>query len=124
MVDSKKVEVGARIKQLRAAQEKTLREVGLEIGVAANTVNRWERGESAPTRANLISLSNLFAVDPSWLMFGITKSNTKNNEEILIRKIRLLSKPQLEAIENMVDLLIGKEIGKETEEASNGTNAK
>jgi len=124
VVDSKKVEVGARIKQLRAAQEKTLREVGLEIGVAANTVNRWERGESAPTRANLISLSNLFAVDPSWLMFGITKSNTKNNEEILIRKIRLLSKPQLEAIENMVDLLIGKEIGKETEEASNGTNAK
>ncbi len=120
MVDSKKVEVGARIKQLRAAQEKTLREVGLEIGVAANTVNRWERGESAPTRANLVSLSNLFAVDPSWLMFGITKSNTKNNEEILIRKIRLLSKPQLEAIENMVDLLIGKE----TEEVSNGTNCK
>ena len=52
MVDSEKTEVGARIKQLRAAQEKTLREIGLELGVAANTVNRWERGESAPTRAN------------------------------------------------------------------------
>ena len=120
MVDSKKTEVGARIKQLRAAQEKTLREIGLELGVAANTVNRWERGESAPTRANLVSLSNLFGVDPSWLMFGITKSNTKNNEEVLIRKIRLLSKEQFDAVETMIDLFIGKE----TEEISDGTNGK
>jgi transcriptional regulator with XRE-family HTH domain len=117
LVDSKKIEVGARIKQLRAAQEKTLREVGLELGVAANTVNRWERGESAPTRANLVSLSNLFAVDPSWLMFGITKSNTKNNEEVIIRKIRLLSKEQFDAVETMIELFIGQE----TKEVSNGT---
>jgi|TARA_Y100000401_G_scaffold99029_1_gene87099 transcriptional regulator with XRE-family HTH domain len=116
-MDSKKLEVGARIKQLRSAQEKTLREVGLELNVAANTVNRWERGESAPTRANLISLSNLFAVDPSWLMFGITKSNTKNNEEVLIRKIRLLSKQQFDAVETMIDLLAGQEEGM----ASDGT---
>jgi transcriptional regulator with XRE-family HTH domain len=119
-VDSKKIEVGARIKQLRAAQEKTLREIGLALGVAPNTVNRWERGESAPTRANLLSLSNLFAVDPSWLMFGITKSNTKNDEEVLIRKIRLLSNEQFDVVENMIELLIGQESEKEPSNVTNG----
>jgi len=118
LLDSKKVEVGARIKQLRKAREMTLREIGFQLSVAANTVNRWERGESAPTRSNLISLSDLFAVDPSWLMFGITNSNTKNNEEVLIRKIRLLSEKQFDAVVTLIDLLASEK----TEVALNGSN--
>ena len=106
-MSAKKVEVGARVKQLRKAREMTLREVGMKLGVAANTVNRWERGESSPTRANLVSMSDLFAVDPSWLMFGITKSNTKKDEEKLLRKLRLLSDKQYQNIESLVDDLIG-----------------
>ena len=106
-MSSKKLEVGARVKQLRKAREMTLREVGMKLGVAANTVNRWERGESSPTRANLVSMSDLFAVDPSWLMFGITKSNTKKDEEKLLRKLRLLSDKQYQNIESLVDDLIG-----------------
>ena len=106
-MSSKKVEVGVRVKQLRKAREMTLREVGLKLGVAANTVNRWERGESSPTRANLVAMSDLFAVDPSWLMFGITKSNTKKDEEKLLRKLRLLSDKQYQNIESLVDDLIG-----------------
>ena len=85
----------------------TLREVGMKLGVAANTVNRWERGESSPTRANVVSMSDLFAVDPIWLMFGITKSNTKKDEEKLLRKLRLLSDKQYQNIESLVDDLIG-----------------
>tara|TARA_R100001594_G_scaffold51013_1_gene84318 strand:- start:1064 stop:1423 length:360 start_codon:yes stop_codon:yes gene_type:complete len=108
-LDSKKIEVGSRIKQLRAAREITLREVGLKLGVAANTVNRWERGESSPTRKNLVALSEMFAVDASWLMFGTTGTNTKNKEDLLIRKIRILSQDQLEAVEKVIDLLIIKE---------------
>ena len=106
-MSSKKLEVGARVKQLRKARELTLREVGMKLGVAANTVNRWERGESSPTRANLVAMSDLFAVDPSWLMFGITKSNTKKDEEKLLRKLRLLSDKQYQNIESLVDDLIG-----------------
>ena len=106
-MSSKKLEVGARVKQLRKAREMTLREVGMKLGVAANTVNRWERGESSPTRANLVAMSDLFAVDPSWLMFGITKSNTKKDEEKLLRKLRLLSAKQYQNIESLVDDLIG-----------------
>ena len=106
-MSSKKLEVGARVKQLRKAREMTLREVGMKLGVAANTVNRWERGESSPTRANLVAMSDLFAVDPSWLMFGITKSNTKKDEEKLLRKMRLLSDKQYQNIESLVDDLIG-----------------
>lgn len=106
-MSSKKLEVGARVKQLRKAREMTLREVGMKLGVAANTVNRWERGESSPTRANLVAMSDLFAVDPSWLMFGITKSNTKKDEEKLLRKLRLLSDKQYQNIESLVDDLIG-----------------
>ena len=106
-MSAKKVEVGVRVKQLRKAREMTWREVGLKLGVAANTVNRWERGESSPTRANLVSMSDLFAVDPSWLMFGITKSNTKKDEEKLLRKLRLLSDKQYQNIESLVDDLIG-----------------
>ena len=106
-MSSKKLEVGARVKQLRKAREMTLREVGMNLGVAANTVNRWERGESSPTRANLVAMSDLFAVDPSWLMFGITKSNTKKDEEKLLRKLRLLSDKQYQNIESLVDDLIG-----------------
>ena len=106
-MSAKKVEVGVRVKQLRKAREMTLREVGLKLGVAANTVNRWERGESSPTRANLVAMSDLFAVDPSWLMFGITKSNTKKDEEKLLRKLRLLSDKQYQNIESLVDDLIG-----------------
>ena len=106
-MSSKKLEVGARVKQLRKAREMTLREVGMKLGVAANTVNRWERGESSPTRANLVAMSDLFNVDPSWLMFGITKSNTKKDEEKLLRKLRLLSDKQYQNIESLVDDLIG-----------------
>ena len=106
-MSAKKLEVGARVKQLRKAREMTLREVGMKLGVAANTVNRWERGESSPTRANLVAMSDLFAVDPSWLMFGITKSNTKKDEEKLLRKLRLLSDKQYQNIESLVDDLIG-----------------
>ena len=106
-MSSKKLEVGARVKQLRKAREMTLREVGMKLGVAANTVNRWESGESSPTRANLVAMSDLFAVDPSWLMFGITKSNTKKDEEKLLRKLRLLSDKQYQNIESLVDDLIG-----------------
>lgn len=85
----------------------TLREVGMKLGVAANTVNRWERGESSPTRANLVAMSDLFAVDPSWMMFGITQSNTKKDEEKLLRKLRLLTDKQYQNIESLVDDLIG-----------------
>jgi transcriptional regulator with XRE-family HTH domain len=106
-MSAKKLEVGARVKQLRKAREMTLREVGMKLGVAANTVNRWERGESSPTRANLVAMSDLFAVDPSWLMFGITKSNTKKDEEKLLRKLRLLSDKQYQNIESLVDDIIG-----------------
>ena len=106
-MSAKKVEVGVRVKQLRKAREMTLREVGMKLGVAANTVNRWERGESSPTRANLVAMSDLFNVDPSWLMFGITKSNTKKDEEKLLRKLRLLSDKQYQNIESLVDDLIG-----------------
>ena len=106
-MSSKKQEVGARVKQLRKAREMTLREVGMKLGVAANTVNRWERGESSPTRANLVAMSDLFAVDPSWLMFGITQSNTKKDEEKLLRKLRLLTDKQYQNIESLVDDLIG-----------------
>ena len=106
-MSSKKQEVCARVKQLRKAREMTLREVGMKLGVAANTVNRWERGESSPPRANLVAMSALFAVDPSWLMFGITQSNTKKDEEKLLRKLRLLTDKQYQNIESLVDDLIG-----------------
>ena len=106
-MSSKKLEVGARVKQLRKAREMTLCEVGMKLGVAANTVNRWERGESSPTRANLVAMSDLFAVDPSWLRVGISKSNTKTAEEKLLRKLRLLSDKQYQNIESLVDDLIG-----------------
>ena len=104
-MESTKLEVGGRIKHLRNARQMTLREIGDKLKVAPNTVNRWERGESAPTRNNLIGLSNLFAVDPSWLMFGMTESNTKRSEEALIRKIRLLSEDQYKAVEKIIDCL-------------------
>jgi transcriptional regulator with XRE-family HTH domain len=117
-MSAKKLEVGARVKQLRKAREMTLREVGMKLGVAANTVNRWERGESSPTRANLVAMSDLFAVDPSWLMFGITKSNTKKDEEKLLRKLRLLSDKQYQNIESLVDDIIGST---QEEGENNGT---
>ena len=40
-------------------------------------------------------------------MFGITKSNTKKDEEKLLRKLRLLSDKQYQNIESLVDDLIG-----------------
>jgi hypothetical protein len=53
-------------------------------------------------------------------MFGITKSNTKNDEEVLIRKIRLLSNEQFDVVENMIELLIGQESEKEPSNVTNG----
>ena len=105
-MDEQENRLGSRIKHLRKARKVTLREVGAELGVAANTVNRWERGESSPTKKNLIALSDLFLVDPSWLMFGKTDSNTRRNEDILIRKIRLLNDEQHVAVEALINLLI------------------
>lgn len=52
--------VGANLRAARMARDLTQREVGEQLGVEGLFVSRWERGENAPSPANLQRIADLF----------------------------------------------------------------
>ena len=63
------VAMSTRIKELRQARQMTLLEVSKKLGVSESTVQRYESGAIANLKyETIISLSNLFGVDPCYLM--------------------------------------------------------
>lgn len=59
-----------RIRQVRQTANLTQAELAEALGVSQPTVNRWETGETEPSRATLEQLADATGAAPEWLAFG------------------------------------------------------
>lgn len=73
-------EVGARIIEARTNAGMSREELGLHLGVRADTVGRWERGRSSPRPNHLDRVAGVLGVSLSWLVMGWGEA--PSNEEL------------------------------------------
>jgi len=82
------VELGNRIRQLRAERNWSQRELARRIGVASKSViSYYELGERFPSYETLLRLSDVFAVTTDYLLKGKDKDlkisvDSLSNEQI------------------------------------------
>ena len=107
--------VNERLALLREAHGYSLRAVAKEVGKSANTVLRWETGDSDPSRNDIVKLAKFYNQEPTWLQWGTRPRDTDPKTKKLISKLPLLSDEQLKAVDTLVNLLLD---GKR----ENGTN--
>lgn len=70
------IEIGKRIKTVRAEKEMSLDDIAVEIGVAKSTIQRYENGKiQTPKLPVLHAIANALNVNPAWL---IGTSDQKN----------------------------------------------
>ena len=62
-MDLKRAELAAYIKEARLKKKVTLQKLADALGVGANTVCRWESGESLPTAASFATLVRVLNLD-------------------------------------------------------------
>lgn len=82
------VELGSRIRQLRAERNWSQRELARKIGVASKSViSYYELGERFPSYETLVRLSDVFAVTTDYLLRGTDSeirlnTNALTNEQV------------------------------------------
>lgn len=54
--------LGKRIKKLREDNNKTVKEVAMNVGVSESTYYNWERGVKVPTIDSLINLAEIYSI--------------------------------------------------------------
>ena len=69
--------VGANIKRIRLERNLTQEEVAIHLGVSAQSVSKWERGEGYPDIESLPSIANYFGISVDELL-GVSQ---KEREE-------------------------------------------
>ena len=75
-----KLKIGDKIKELRYEKGLTQEEIGTLIGVSAQSVSKWERGEGYPDIEMLPSLANYFGISIDELLGA--DANSKKYDEI------------------------------------------
>lgn len=60
--------IGNKICSVRSKEGMTLKEFAAKLNVSANTVSRWEQGESMPRRATLFRIEKLFQLADSYFI--------------------------------------------------------
>jgi transcriptional regulator with XRE-family HTH domain len=73
------MQMGERLKTLRAAKEETAQQVADAIGVTRSAVSLWETEQTVPTPDNILALSKHFEVSTDELMGN--GGNEKPKEE-------------------------------------------
>lgn len=108
------LDISERLAKLREANGYSMRELADRIGTSANTVMRWERGESSPSQEFCIALAELYGRDPVWLMFGLKKPSKAKSEKPLVdlvaSRLELLNAEQLSVINNTVAIFLDVEV--------------
>ncbi len=93
-------QVGQRIRELRMSYgdgEISQEALATALGVASNTISRWETATNRPDLADLDKLARFFGV--SILAFFPPDDSPKNDEvSALLRAAQQLSKPDLEEL--------------------------
>lgn len=63
------IDVGRRIKDAREERRTTQEELGRQLGVAFQMIQRWERGEQL-TIERIVTIALVLKLDPTWLITG------------------------------------------------------
>jgi transcriptional regulator with XRE-family HTH domain len=70
--------LGERIAKFQRERNLTQKKLAKQLYVATTTVERWLRGETAPTLENLCLLAQIFEVSLDELIFGSSGASTKS----------------------------------------------
>ncbi|MCL2360987.1 MAG: helix-turn-helix domain-containing protein [Defluviitaleaceae bacterium] len=71
--------LGERIKNQRSQSGLSQEKVAELVGVSRQAVTKWETGQSAPSTANLIALSEIFGVSLGELISGVRDTISDKN---------------------------------------------
>lgn len=89
--------IGENLKNLRKSRDLTQEEVAEVLNVTAQSVSKWERGETYPDIALLPAMANFFETSTDALI-GMDKINDfKNKNSIFIKGHELLRKGEYQA---------------------------
>ena len=64
--------LGQRISHCRKKLHISQEELGSRLGISRQAVSKWERGEAAPSTANLLALGRLYGVPAEELLRAVT----------------------------------------------------
>lgn len=110
-----KLKIGEKIKELRYEKGLTQEEIGALIGVSAQSVSKWERGEGYPDIEMLPSLANYFGISIDELLGADANSKkygeidslwAENNKNGLHKENIVLMKQALKIFPNDALLLV------------------
>lgn len=80
-----KLSIGINIKRIRLERNLTQEEIANHIGVSAQSVSKWERGEGYPDIELLPSLANYLGISVDELL-GVSESEKKNKYDEINKK--------------------------------------
>lgn len=84
-------EIGARLLTLRLDASMTQAQFADALGVSPRTYHHYERGTRSVSAEILISLHEVFGVDPSWVLLGIGLPKPSEEGRILAEFVADLS---------------------------------
>lgn len=104
--------IGKRIKEARENAGLTQKELAEKIGVTGSAITNYEQDTSHPKENILYSLINVLNVDANFLFQDMMNSElldftVKPHEKDLLQKYRRLPDTGKQAVENMMDTMLG-----------------
>jgi XRE family transcriptional regulator, master regulator for biofilm formation len=100
--------IGKNLKELRAAEGLSLRELGEKLDISYNTIASYERDIIIPTITNVIKICNYFNVPAEYLIYGKKVKTDFNDAELLsmFREVDEYGKENKTLVKKMLKKLI------------------
>lgn len=107
-------QIGDRIKEIRGKRKQEDFASWLDIGISAQTLGRYERGEREPGDAFIHALRIKEQVDPAWLLFGEGRPLVANDQagarflpadQVLVPRYNLRAAAERGHIDTTADLI-------------------
>ncbi len=97
--------LATRLKAARLRKSWTQEELATRASTSQAVIQKIENSKSLRPR-NILALARALAVDPSWLMFGVSETETLSPEAIALAKAwSALSEPERNSVRYAVMLL-------------------
>ena len=101
------------LKRIRQEKKLTQDELGKMVGVHANHISRYERGDSSPSTETLLAFADALDVTIDELVVGNRKQeamNSLNDIELikLLKKIEVLDENGQQTVKSLIDAYIFK----------------
>ena len=99
--------IGEKIYNLRKENNISQEKLALALGVARQTVSRWEMNSVKPTIENLESLSNFFGVNPDYFLSEeVAAAGEETEPAETVKKVRKLKTLKILALVVAITLLV------------------